>query len=61
MPSVATNIGANRIVVGTAITHPVGAPELAPDHEKALRKRMVEEALAVLAERIEDQTVRQAS
>ena len=61
MPSIASNVGANRIVVGTAITHPLGAPELAHEQEKALRRRMVEEALEVLAERIEGQTVRRAS
>lgn len=61
MPSVAGNIGANRIVVGTAITHPLGEPELDYDHEKGLRRQMVARALELLAERVEGQTVRQAS
>ena len=61
MPSVASNIGANRIVIGTAITHPLGDPELGHDAEKTLRRRMVETALEVLAERVESQTVRLAS
>ena len=61
MPSVAGNIGANRIVVGTAITHPLGAPELEYDQERQLRRQMVARALEVLAERVEGQTVRQAS
>lgn len=61
MPSVAANIGANRIVVGTAITHPLGAPELEHDQERDLRRRIVARALQVLAERVEGQTVRRAS
>ncbi len=61
MPSVAGNIGANRIVVGKAIAHPLGAPELEPEQEREIRRQMVARALDVLAERIESQTVRRVS
>ena len=61
MPSVAGNIGANRIVVGEAIAHPLGAPDLEREQEREIRRQMVARALEVLAERIATQTVRQAS
>jgi len=61
MPSVAGNIGANRIVVGRAIAHPLGAPEMEREQEREIRRQMVARALEVLAERIASQTVRQAS
>jgi glycine reductase len=57
MPSVALNVGANRITLGTAITHPLGAPDLEPDQERRHRRRIVEKALNLLAQRIEGQVV----
>jgi glycine reductase len=58
MPSVALNVGANRIEVGTAITHPLGDPGLSEKEEFELRRRLVTDALALLAERIDEQKVR---
>ena len=50
LPTVATMIGANRIVRGPAITHPFGLDEDA-------RRRIVERALAMLEADVEPSTV----
>ena len=50
LPTVATMIGANRIVRGPAITHPVGMDE-------AERRRIVERALELLETDVEPNTV----
>ncbi len=41
-------VGANRIVAGSGIVHPVGNPDLDGAAEKALRRTIVETALAAL-------------
>lgn len=53
----ALTVGANRIVQGVAITNPVGNPDLSPEREKELRRRLVEKALEVLQKRIESEKV----
>ena len=50
---VAKMLGANRIVQGIGITHPVGNPNLSPNEEKELRKRLVGSALRLLTEKVE--------
>jgi glycine reductase len=40
--------GANRAVQGVKIEHVCGDPGLAPDADKALRRRLVERALLAL-------------
>ena len=50
LPTIATMIGANRIVRGPAITHPFG---LSPEE----RRRIVERALAMLESDVEPNTV----
>jgi glycine reductase complex component B subunit gamma len=50
LPTVATMIGANRIVRGPAITHPFGLDE-------AERRRIVERALELLETDVEANTV----
>lgn len=47
--SVARSTGANRIFAGRAIPHVFGDPALAPGEERCLRRRLVEQALALLA------------
>jgi glycine/betaine/sarcosine/D-proline reductase family selenoprotein B len=50
LPTIATMIGANRIVRGPAITHPFGLDE-------AERRRIVERALDLLQTDVEPNTV----
>jgi glycine/betaine/sarcosine/D-proline reductase family selenoprotein B len=50
LPTIATMIGANRIVHGPAITHPFGLEE--PE-----RRRIVERALEMLESNVEPTTV----
>ena len=50
LPTVATMIGANRIVRGPAITHPFGMNE-------AERRRIVERALELLETDVDPNTV----
>jgi betaine reductase len=57
IPSVAFTVGANRIIRGVAIPHPVGAPSEKPAEELAIRKRLLERALKALSEPILEQTI----
>jgi glycine/betaine/sarcosine/D-proline reductase family selenoprotein B len=57
LPTVATMIGANRVVRGVAITAPFGDPGRAAAGELALRRRIVERSLALLEETVEPGTV----
>ena len=50
LPTIATMIGANRVVRGPAITHPFGLDE-------AERRRIVERALQMLEAEVESATV----
>ncbi len=42
---IAKMVGSNRVVLGTGIVHVAGDANLPPDEEKALRRKLVEEAL----------------
>lgn len=55
--SIALSIGANRIVPGYAIPHPLGNPDLSLAQEKKLRRKLVDRALAALEASIDDQKV----
>lgn len=57
IPPVALTVGANRIIRGVAIPHPVGDPTKNPDDELALRKRLLEKALIALTTSISKQTL----
>jgi glycine/betaine/sarcosine/D-proline reductase family selenoprotein B len=57
MPSVAMNVGANRIVAGAAIAAPLGLPDEGPEHERRFRRQLVTRALELLAEKVEAQTL----
>jgi betaine reductase len=48
LPDTAFAVGARRVVLGRAITSPVGDPSLSKEKEKALRKRIVRAALNAL-------------
>ncbi len=54
---ISLTVGANRIVPTVAIPHPLGNPNLEPDEEKKLRRKLVEKALRALETEVEDQTV----
>ena len=54
---ISLTVGANRIVPTVAIPHPLGNPALDAAEEKALRKKLVDEALVALETWIEDQTI----
>jgi glycine reductase len=45
---IAHSLGANRVIPGTAVTHPLGDPRLPLSEEKALRRTLVVEALRAL-------------
>jgi glycine reductase complex component B subunit gamma len=49
LPTIAQMVGTNRILRGVAITSPTGDPSLAMGDEFALRRRIVERALEMLA------------
>ena len=57
LPTIATMIGANRVVRGVAITNPLGDPERSPAGEAALRRRIVERAFEMLETEVEPGTV----
>ena len=53
----AESIGANRIIPGKAIPHPLGDPTLSRREEKEFRRSIVRRALAALETEIDKQTV----
>ena len=57
MTPVAVMVGANRIVPAAGIIHPLGNAELSAEEEKALRRRIVEQALQALATDVAQPTV----
>jgi glycine reductase len=61
LPTIATMIGANRVVRGVAITHPFGAPERGSAGERALRRRLVERAVELLETDVGRATVWEAA
>jgi len=57
MTPVAVMVGANRIVPAAGIIHPLGNADLSPEDEKALRRRIVEQALRALKTEVAKPTV----
>ena len=54
---ISLTVGANRIVPAIAIPHPLGNPTLSKTDEKALRKKIVLNALKALETEIDEQIV----
>ena len=54
---ISQTVGANRIVPSVAIPHPLGDPQLSPEAERRLRRRLLESALRALATEVQDQQV----
>ena len=50
-------VGANRIIPGVAIPHPVGNPSLGPEEDKKTRRRLLECAFKALCTEISEQTI----
>ena len=50
-------VGANRIVPDMAIPHPVGAPELGEEEDKATRRELVLRSFKAMETPIDKQTV----
>lgn len=57
IPPIALTVGANRVVRGVAIPHPVGDPREEPAVELEIRKKLLEKALQALCEPIKEQTL----
>ena len=54
---ISMTVGANRIVPSVAIPHPLGDPECTPGEEHAIRRALLEKALAALETSIDGQRV----
>jgi glycine/betaine/sarcosine/D-proline reductase family selenoprotein B len=57
LPTIGQMVGANRILRGVSITHPTGDPSLAAGDELAMRTRMLDRAVDMLATDVEPRTV----
>jgi betaine reductase len=57
MSMMGRQLGANRIVTGTKIPHPMGNPNLTGEADLALRKEIVKTALKALQTNIEGPTI----
>ena len=55
--SVASRVGAPRIVAARGIPYPTGDPSLSPEDERRWRRRVVERALEVLTIPVPQPTV----
>ena len=55
--TIAQSVGANRIVPGLGIPHPLGDPSSNPEEERQKRKAMVERGLKALVTPVAGQTV----
>ncbi len=50
-------VGANRIIPGIAIPHPVGDPTLGQEGDREVRRGLLERALKAIQTDIQEQTV----
>lgn len=57
LPTIAREMGVNRIVVGVGIPHPLGDPALPKEEERGLRRRIVETALRALETPVDGPTI----
>ena len=55
MTPIAVMIGANRIIPGAGVIHPLGNADLDPEAEKTLRRAIVEKALEALQTELTEQ------
>ena len=57
MSLLARQLGADRIVTGTKILHPLGDPSLSPHSDLALRQEIVKTALSALQTNVAGPTI----
>ena len=57
LPPLAMQAGANRVVQGVKIEHVCGDPALPPEADRALRRRIVEQALMALGTDVQQPTL----
>jgi glycine reductase len=57
LPPLAMQAGANRVVQGIKIEHVCGNPTLPPEADRALRRRLVEQALRALQRDVQEPTL----
>jgi glycine reductase len=57
LPPLAMQAGANRVVQGVKIEHVCGDPALPREADRALRRRIVEQALKALVTDVEQPTL----
>jgi betaine reductase len=57
LPPLAMQAGANRVVQGIKIEHVCGDPALPPEADRALRRRIVEQALMALGTDVQQPTL----
>jgi glycine reductase len=54
---ISLTVGANRIVPAVAIPYPLGNPELSPEDEFELRRKLIDKSLEALATEVTEQTI----
>lgn len=54
---ISLTVGANRIVPTVAIPHPLGNPNMTPEEEKDVRRKLLNKALKALETPVDGQTV----
>ena len=57
MVSVSRQIGANRVVTGTKIPHPLGDPNVPPEADLTIRREIVKCALTALQSEVSAPTI----
>ena len=57
VPPISLTVGANRIVPAVAIPYPLGNPELSPEDEFELRRKLIDKSLEALATEVTEQTI----
>ena len=53
-------VGANRIVPGVAIPHPVGDPKSGPETDRSVRRKLLNRAIKAMQTEISEQTIFEA-
>ena len=57
LPPVALELGANRVVRGVKIPHPLGEPTADPERDAAVRLEIVQRALMALSAPVDKPTI----